>query len=44
MLLDELGDGAIEMHVNKPSSELGELPLHGSRRHSLGPQNFGPRD
>jgi len=44
MLLEELGDYAIEMRGNKPSPELGEVPLHGSRRHSLGPQNFGLRD
>jgi len=36
MLLEELVDGATEMRGNKPSSELGKVPLHGSRRHALG--------
>ena len=44
MLLEELGNGATKMRGNKPSSKLGEVPLHGSRRHGLGPQNFGLRD
>ena len=35
---------ATKMHGSKPSSKIGEVPFHGSRRHSLGPQNFGLRD
>ena len=35
--LKNFGNGTTKMHGNKLGAKLGQVPLHGSRRHSLGP-------
>ncbi|KAG7548002.1 Integrase catalytic core [Arabidopsis suecica] len=43
-LIEETVEGAQKMRGDKPSAELGEMPLHGQRRHRFGTHDFRERN